>query len=59
MTKSLEIVVADDDPVLRALLQMKLEGEGHRVRLASDGDAAMHMATSVPPGLLVLDVDMP
>jgi two-component system phosphate regulon response regulator PhoB len=59
MTKSLEIVVADDDPVLRALLQMKLEGEGHRVRLASDGDEAMHMATTDPPGLLVLDVVMP
>ncbi len=59
MTKSLDIVVADDDPVLRALLQLKLEGEGHRVRLASDGDEAFRLASTNPPGLLVLDVVMP
>ncbi|MDQ1393403.1 MAG: two-component system, OmpR family, alkaline phosphatase synthesis response regulator PhoP [Acidimicrobiaceae bacterium] len=59
MTKSLEIVVADDDPVLRALLQLKLEGEGHRVTLASDGDEAFRLASTNPPGLLVLDVVMP
>jgi DNA-binding response OmpR family regulator len=59
MTKSLEIVVADDDPVLRALLQLKLEGEGHTVRLARDGEEALRLASADPPGLLVLDVVMP
>ncbi|MDQ6616303.1 MAG: response regulator [Actinomycetota bacterium] len=59
MSDSLQIVVADDDPVLRALLQMKLEAEGHKVTLACDGDEALQMATSNPPELLVLDVAMP
>jgi two-component system phosphate regulon response regulator PhoB len=59
MTQSLQIVVADDDPVLRALLQMKLESEGHRVTLAVDGDEALLMASTDPPELLVLDVVMP
>jgi len=59
MSESLQIVVADDDPVLRALLQMKLESEGHRVTLASDGDEALQLATTDPPELLVLDVVMP
>jgi two-component system, OmpR family, phosphate regulon response regulator PhoB len=59
MTESLQIVVADDDPVLSALLRMKLEAEGHRVTLVSDGDEALDVATSDPPELLVLDVVMP
>ncbi len=59
MSESLQIVVADDDPVLRALLQLKLEAEGHRVTLASDGDEALHLVTTDPPELLVLDVVMP
>jgi two-component system phosphate regulon response regulator PhoB len=59
MTDSLRIVVADDDPVLRALLQLKLEGEGHAVTLAADGDEAMRVVTEEPPELLVLDVVMP
>ncbi|MGH9124974.1 MAG: response regulator [Acidimicrobiales bacterium] len=59
MTDSLRIVVADDDPLLRALLQLKLEGEGHAVTLAADGDEAMQVVTAEPPQLLVLDVVMP
>jgi DNA-binding response OmpR family regulator len=59
MSDPLQIVVADDDPVLRALLQLKLEGEGHRVTLAADGDEALELVTNDPPDLLVLDVVMP
>jgi DNA-binding response OmpR family regulator len=59
MSDSLHIVVADDDPVLRALLQLKLEGEGHRVTLAADGDEALLLVTQERPDLLVLDVVMP
>ena len=59
MSESLRIVVADDDPVLRSLLQLKLEGEGHEVTLASDGDEALRLATSDAPELVVLDVAMP
>ena len=59
MSDSLQIVVADDDPVLRALLQMKLEAEGHHVTVACDGDEALRLATTDPPELLVLDVAMP
>jgi CheY-like chemotaxis protein len=59
MSDSLQILVADDDPVLRALLQLKLEGEGHHVTLAADGDEALLLVTSHRPDLLVLDVVMP
>ena len=59
MTHSLNILVADDDPVLRSLLRLQLEAEGHRVSLAEDGDEAMRVATTSPPELLVLDIAMP
>ena len=59
MTDSLQIVVADDDPVLRALLQLKLEGEGHNVTLACDGREALDLVSTDRPDLLVLDVAMP
>jgi two-component system, OmpR family, phosphate regulon response regulator PhoB len=59
MSDSLQIVVADDDPVFRTLLQMKLEAEGHRVTVACDGDEALLLANTDPPELLVLDVAMP
>lgn len=59
MTECMQIVVADDDPVMRALLQMNLEAEGHRVTLAVDGDEALALATEAKPELLVLDIAMP
>jgi len=55
----MEIVVVDDDPVMRALLQLKLEGDGHRVTLGADGDEALALARSAQPELLVLDIAMP
>ncbi|HEX3542713.1 MAG TPA: response regulator [Acidimicrobiales bacterium] len=55
----MQIVVADDDPVMRALLQLKLEAEGHHVTLARDGNEALALAGSARPGLMVLDVAMP
>jgi DNA-binding response OmpR family regulator len=59
MSESMRIVVADDDPVLRELLQMKLQAEGHTVALASNGTDAIRLATVDQPELLVLDVVMP
>jgi two-component system, OmpR family, alkaline phosphatase synthesis response regulator PhoP len=55
----MQIVVADDDPVMRTLLQLKLEAEGHCVRLAANGDEALALANASRPELLVLDIAMP
>jgi DNA-binding response OmpR family regulator len=59
MTVPLKILVADDDPVLRALLQLQLRAEGHQVSLAEDGNEALRLASAAPPELLVLDIAMP
>jgi DNA-binding response OmpR family regulator len=58
----MEIVVADDDPVMRALLEMKLTAKGHTVRIAADGHEALAQALTpcrTAPHLLVLDIAMP
>ncbi|HEY0005597.1 MAG TPA: diguanylate cyclase [Pyrinomonadaceae bacterium] len=53
------ILVADDEPVNRALIQRRLEREGYRVVTAQNGREAVEMARSILPHLVLLDVMMP
>jgi len=52
-------LVADDDPSIRALVQMNLEAEGVTVATAEDGNEAHQLARDLLPDLIVLDVMMP
>jgi DNA-binding response OmpR family regulator len=53
------ILVVDDDPDIRRLLCVLLEGEGHNVISAPDGDRALELISSEGPDLIILDVMMP
>lgn len=53
------ILVADDDELLRELLEHRLRANGYNVIAASDGQEALDMARSHHPDLLVLDAMMP
>jgi DNA-binding response OmpR family regulator len=53
------ILVADDDPDLRALLCGILIDEGHKVTAAPDGRRALEAILNDPPDLVMLDVMMP
>ena len=53
------ILVVDDDPSVRALLRDVLELEGHAVRVAADGYAALRAVAQERPDCVVLDVMMP
>ena len=53
------ILVVDDDPSVRALVRDVLELEGHDVRLADDGYAALRAVAAERPDCVVLDVSMP
>lgn len=53
------ILVADDDPVIRELLQFNLRAEGYAVEAVEDGIAACEFARTTSPDLVVLDVMMP
>jgi signal transduction histidine kinase len=54
-----DILVVDDDPRNRKLLEEYLVGAGYQVRLAQDGRSALAEAAAKAPDLVLLDVMMP
>ncbi|RKH45745.1 response regulator [Corallococcus sicarius] len=56
---SLRVLVAEDDPVFRKLLQLALAPFRFEVLLAADGLEALELARRRPPGIIVADVLMP
>ena len=54
-----QILIADDDPELRAALDRALRLDGFAVQTAEHGAQALEMAVREPPDALVLDVMMP
>jgi diguanylate cyclase (GGDEF)-like protein len=55
-----EVLIADDDPVSRHLLQVSLAGAGYRVTAAPDGSEALRILSQEDsPRLAVLDWMMP
>ena len=56
---TVKILVVEDDPSVRGLLQTLLSAEGYDVSTASDGLAGLVKATSSPPRLVLLDLMMP
>jgi two-component system response regulator MprA len=53
------VLVVEDDPPVRRMLERSLAAEGFEVRAAADGGAALAMAADSAPDLVVLDVTMP
>jgi PAS domain S-box-containing protein len=55
------VLVAEDEPMVRALVARTLEAEGYHVVAAEDGQAALELLDSdtLRPDLLVTDVIMP
>ncbi len=56
---SLTVLVVDDDPKMRELLQIVLESAGFRTRAAADGEAALELVHEDLPGLVITDVVLP
>jgi two-component system response regulator ResD len=53
------ILVVDDEPTVREVVQHYLEREGYRVQAAEDGPAALAAFTANVPDLIVLDLMLP
>jgi len=56
---SARVLVVEDDPSVRGLLQTLLVSEGYDVSTASDGLAGLVKANSAHPHLILLDLMMP
>jgi len=54
-----KVLVVDDEPHIRRILQYLLEQEGYEVHLAGDGEEGLALLDAVRPDLVLLDVMMP
>jgi response regulator NasT len=57
--KSLRILVAEDESIIRIGLCRILEEAGHQVVVAPDGRTAVKLARQTGPDLAILDIKMP
>jgi DNA-binding response OmpR family regulator len=53
------ILIIDDDWMNREMLEAHLEGEGHTVKLAANGQKGLALAEAERPALVLLDLRMP
>lgn len=53
------ILVVDDDPGLRQMMEWALEDEGYRVAGAADANQAVEQIRQAIPRLVVLDMTLP
>ena len=56
---AISVLIVEDDPNIRELLQMYLEKDGYAVTLAADGGQGLEKFRSIKPDLVLLDVMMP
>ena len=56
---AISVLIVEDDPNIRELLQMYLEKDGYAVTAAADGGQGLEKFRTVKPDLVLLDVMMP
>lgn len=54
-----EILIIDDEPQIRKLLEITLESNGYKVLQAETGKEGVIQAASHPPELILLDIGLP
>jgi DNA-binding response OmpR family regulator len=59
MAQKLHILVVDDEPNIREVVELYLRREGYEVEVASDGSAALRAIERKIPDLIVLDLMLP
>ena len=57
--RSLKVLIADDEAIIRLGLKRILEEAGHTVYAAENGRAAVELAESSAPDIAILDIKMP
>jgi len=54
-----EILIIDDEPQIRKLLEINLEGQGYKVKQAATAALGLQLAANHPPDLILLDIGLP
>ncbi|HJW60529.1 MAG TPA: response regulator, partial [Actinomycetota bacterium] len=55
----MKLLIADDEPAVRALVHVTLEGDEYEILEAADGVEALEVARDEAPRLVLLDIMMP
>lgn len=58
-TRSLDVLVVDDDPLILTVVDLMVRHVGHTVRTASDANAALDVLADSPADVIVSDIRMP
>jgi two-component system, OmpR family, KDP operon response regulator KdpE len=59
MEQRLKVLVVDDEPQIRRLIKVSLEGHGYQVIEAADGKAGVDQVLSSKPDIFLLDLGLP
>ncbi len=59
MNRPINLLVVDDEPNMRRILQATLQREGYAVRTAADGREALEILQSFPAQVVITDLRMP
>jgi DNA-binding response OmpR family regulator len=59
VAQKVRILVVDDEPNIREVVELYLRREGYEVEVTGDGAAALEMIDRKPPDLIVLDLMLP
>lgn len=54
-----EILIIDDEPQIRKLLEINLESNGYKVLQAANGKEGITLSANHPPDLILLDIGLP
>jgi PleD family two-component response regulator len=57
--EAIRVLFVEDDSSVAQMYKLKLELDGYRVDVASDGEMAVEMASREPPDIIFLDVRLP
>lgn len=55
----MKILIAEDEPIMRKTLEMRLKKDGHEVIVAADGREALQQLALSDPDLVITDIMMP
>ncbi|MGE6743442.1 response regulator [Allorhizobium pseudoryzae] len=58
-TASIDVLVAEDNPVNQVVFSQILEGFGYRYVIASDGEEAVRLWRELNPRLILMDITLP
>ena len=57
--EDVRVLFVEDDPSVAQMYKLKLELDGYRVEIASDGEMALEMAGKALPDIIFLDIRLP